>query len=124
MTGRAADGWVPSMGSDWLTARFRESRPLIDQAAAEVGRDPAEIANIFNFGGRITSDPLAKNRDDDGRWIGGSAGQWIEEMTSAVLEHGAGGFIYRNTDDTPAPAAVERFAQEIVPAVREAVGRA
>ena len=45
-------------------------------------------------------------------------------MTSAVLEHGAGGFIYRSTDDTPAPVAVARFAQEIVPAVREAAGTA
>ena len=123
VTGRTADGWVPSMGSDWLSARYRESRPLIDAAAVEAGRDPAVVANIFNFGGRITSDPLAQNRDDDGRWIGGSARQWIEEMTSAVLEHGAGGFIYRSTDDTPAPVAVARFAQEIVPAVREAVGR-
>jgi len=124
VTGRAADGWVPSMGSDWLNPRFLESRPLIDEAAAGVGRDPAEIANIFNFGGRITAEPLAQTRDDDGRWIGGSAKQWIGEMTSAVLEHGAGGFIYRGTDDTPAPAAVSRFAQEVVPAVREAVGKA
>ena len=45
-------------------------------------------------------------------------------MTSAVLEHGADGFIYRSTDDTPAPVAVDRFAQEIVPAIRDAVGRA
>jgi hypothetical protein len=112
------------MGSDWLSARYRESRPLIDEAAVEAGRAPAEVANIFNFGGRITPEPLAKNRDDDGRWIGGSAQQWIEEMTSAVLEHGAGGFIYRSTDATPAPVAVTRFAQEIVPAVREAVDRA
>jgi hypothetical protein len=124
VTGRAADGWVPSMGSDWLSARFRESRPLIDEAAAKAGRDPAEIANIFNFGGQITSTPLAETRGDDGRWIGGSAGQWIEEMTAAVLEHQAGGFIYRSTDETPAPVAVARFAQEIVPAVRDAVSRA
>ena len=73
---------------------------------------------------RVTPDALAQNRDDDGGWIGGSAEQWIEEMTSAVLEHGTGGFIDRGTDDTPAPVAVARFAQEIVPAVREAADRA
>jgi hypothetical protein len=27
-------------------------------------------------------------RDRDGRWIGGSADQWAEELSGAVLEHG------------------------------------
>jgi alkanesulfonate monooxygenase SsuD/methylene tetrahydromethanopterin reductase-like flavin-dependent oxidoreductase (luciferase family) len=124
VTGRHADGWVPSMGSDWLSTRYRESRPLIDEAAAAAGRDPAEIADVFNFGGRITDAPLAQTRGEDGRWIGGSPEQWVEEMTSAVLEHRAGGFIFRTTNDTPAPAAVARYAREIVPAVREAVSKA
>jgi alkanesulfonate monooxygenase SsuD/methylene tetrahydromethanopterin reductase-like flavin-dependent oxidoreductase (luciferase family) len=124
VTGRAADGWVPAMGSDWLSTLFRQSRPQIDEAAAEVGRDPSEIINVFNFGGRITAEPLAQTRGEDGRWIGGSAGQWIDEMTSAVIEHNASGFIFRSTDDTPGPVAVARYAEEIVPAVREAVGKA
>jgi len=121
VTGRAADGWVPSMGSDWLSTLYRESRPKIDEAAAAVGRDPSAIVNIFNFGGRITDSPLAQTRGEDGRWIGGSATQWIEEMASAVIDHGAGGFIFRTTDETPAPVALAMFAQEIVPAVREAI---
>ena len=121
VTGRAADGWVPSRGSDWLSTLYRESRPRIDEAAAAAGRDPSAIVDIFNFGGRITASPLAQTRGEDGRWIGGSATQWIEEMASAVIEHGAGGFIFRTTDDTPAPDALAMFAQEIVPAVREAI---
>jgi len=121
VTGRLADGWIPPGGADWHNARYRESRPLVDEAAAAAGRDPAAIASIFNFGGRITPEPLAETRDADGRWIGGSAGQWAEELTSAVLEHGASGFIYRTTDDTPATEAARRFAAEIVPAVRAAV---
>jgi alkanesulfonate monooxygenase SsuD/methylene tetrahydromethanopterin reductase-like flavin-dependent oxidoreductase (luciferase family) len=123
VTGRAADGWVPSMGSDWRSKLYRESRPVIDEAAAAAGRDPSAIVDVFNFGGRITSEPLGSTRGEDGRWIGGSVQQWIEEMTSAVVEHNAGGFIYRNTDDTPAAVAVARYAQEIVPAIREAVAR-
>ena len=120
VTGRAADGWVPSRGSDWLSTLYRESRPRIDEAAVAAGRDPSAIVDIFNFGGRITPSPLAQTRGEDGRWIGGSATQWIEEMASAVIDHGAGGFIFRATDDTPAPVALAMFAQEIVPAVREA----
>ena len=120
-TGRAADGWVPSMGSDWLSTLYRESRPKIDEAAVAAGRDPSAIVDIFNFGGVITPSPLIQTRGEDGRWIGGSPAQWIEEMTSAVIDHRAGGFVFRSTDETRAPVAVARFAQEIVPAVREAI---
>ena len=123
VTGRAADGWVPPMGSDWLSTLFRDSRPKIDEAAVAAGRDPSAIVNVFNFGGRITASPLDRTRGDDGRWVGGSVAQWVEEMTSAVLEHGVAGFIYRTTDDTPPPVAVARYAQEIAPAVREAVSK-
>jgi alkanesulfonate monooxygenase SsuD/methylene tetrahydromethanopterin reductase-like flavin-dependent oxidoreductase (luciferase family) len=121
VTGRVADGWMPSGGSDWLSKLYRESRPLIDEAAVTAGRDPAEIIDVYNFGGRITPEPLAATRNDDGRWIGGSVRQWVDELTTAVLTRGAGGFIYRTTDDTPGPVAVSRFARDVVPAVREAV---
>jgi len=121
VTGRLADGWVPPRASDWRSTLYRESRPRIDEAAVEAGRDPAQIATICNFGGRITAEPLAASRGEDGRWIGGSARQWIDELTDAVLEHHASGFVYRSTDDAPADAALARWAGEIVPAVREAI---
>jgi len=121
VTGRLADGWVPPMASDWRSTRYRESRPRIDEAAIAAGRDPAQIADVYNFGGRITPEPLAATRGEDGRWIGGSVRQWIDELTAAVLEHHASGFIYRSTDDTPASEALARWATEIVPAVREAI---
>ena len=123
VTGRTADGWVVPGGSDWRSKLYSESRPRIDDAAAAAGRDPAEIADIFNFGGRITPEPLAATRGDDGRWIGGSERQWVDELTDAVLEYGASGFIYRSTDDTPAAESLARWASEIVPAVREAIER-
>jgi alkanesulfonate monooxygenase SsuD/methylene tetrahydromethanopterin reductase-like flavin-dependent oxidoreductase (luciferase family) len=123
VTGRAADGWVPPRASDWNSRLFREARPRIDEAAAAAGRDPGEIADIYNFGGRITPEPLAATRDDDGRWIGGSARQWVEELTAAVLEHRASGFIFRSTDDAPADEALATWAREIVPAVREAIDK-
>ena len=61
--------------------------------------------------------------DEDGRWIGGSVQQWADELTTAVLDHHAAGFIYRSTDDTPADVALARWATEVVPAVREAITR-
>src|SRR5207248_392338 len=121
-TGRVADGWLPGHAADWLSERYRTSRPLIDAAAASVGRDPREIRTIFNFPGRITDRPLPATRDGDGRWIGGSPDQWVEELTGAVLDHGASGFmLFSPSGATPDETAVARWATEIVPAVREAV---
>ncbi|MET8851380.1 LLM class flavin-dependent oxidoreductase [Amycolatopsis sp. NPDC004625] len=123
VTGRVADGWLPGHAADWLSERYRTSRPVIDKAAVDAGRDPADIATVYNFPGRITAEPLARTRADDGRWIGGSPGQWIEELTGAVLEHNAAGFVlFGPGGSTPDAVAVSRWAEEIVPAVREAVG--
>jgi alkanesulfonate monooxygenase SsuD/methylene tetrahydromethanopterin reductase-like flavin-dependent oxidoreductase (luciferase family) len=124
VTGRLADGWIPPGSSDWHSQLYHESRVHIDEAATAAGRDPAEIAIIYNFSGRISLEPLAATRDEDGRWIGGSIGQWVDELTSAVLEHDAAGFIFRSTDsDTPAAVAQTSWATEIVPAVRAAIAK-
>jgi alkanesulfonate monooxygenase SsuD/methylene tetrahydromethanopterin reductase-like flavin-dependent oxidoreductase (luciferase family) len=124
VTGQLADGWIPPGGSDWLSQTYRESRPRVDAAAAAAGRDPGEVADVYNFGGRITAEPLAATRGEDGRWIGGSVRQWVDELTTAVLEHRAAGFIYRNADEqTPDHEALARWATEIVPAVRAAITR-
>ena len=121
-TGRVADGWIPGHAADWLSERYRTSRPIIDEAAAAAGRDPREIRTVFNFPGRITDRPLAATRDGDGRWIGGSVDQWVEELTGAVLEHGASGFIALLAPSGGAPDAVSArpLGTEIAPAVREA----
>jgi alkanesulfonate monooxygenase SsuD/methylene tetrahydromethanopterin reductase-like flavin-dependent oxidoreductase (luciferase family) len=123
-TGRVADGWIPGHAADWLSERYRTSRPLIDEAAAAAGRDPAAVRTVFNLPGRITDRPLAATRDGDGRWIGGSAGQWVEELTGAVLEHGASGFIlFSPKGGTQDEVSLGRWAEEVVPAVREAVAK-
>lgn len=97
---------------------------MIDEAASAAGRDPSEVRTILNFPGRITDKPLAKTRDDEGRWIGGSVDQWVEELTSGVLEHGMSGFIlfppgHAAHDDI----SLGRWAREIVPAVRETIAK-
>jgi alkanesulfonate monooxygenase SsuD/methylene tetrahydromethanopterin reductase-like flavin-dependent oxidoreductase (luciferase family) len=123
-TGRLADGWIPGHAADWLSERYRVSRPVIDEAAAAVGRDPREIRTVFNFPGRITDRPLAARRDRDGRWMGGSVGQWVEELTGAVLEHAASGFTLFSADHAaPDLVTLGRWAKEIVPAVREAIAK-
>ena len=123
-TGRVADGWIPGHAADWRSERYRNSRPIIDDAATAAGRDPSEIRTVFNFPGRITARPLATPRDRDGRWIGGSAAQWTEELTAAVLEHGASGFIlFSPSGGATDTVSLGRWASEIVPAIREAIAK-
>jgi alkanesulfonate monooxygenase SsuD/methylene tetrahydromethanopterin reductase-like flavin-dependent oxidoreductase (luciferase family) len=123
-TGRVADGWIPGHAADWRSERYRASRPVIDEAAAAVGRDPREIRTVFNVPGRITERPLAATRDHDGRWIGGSVAQWVEELTGAVLEHDASGFmLFSSPGGTPDIVTLGRWAGEIVPAIRETLAK-
>ncbi|MEV5557813.1 LLM class flavin-dependent oxidoreductase [Nonomuraea wenchangensis] len=123
-TGRVADGWIPGHAADWLSERYRASRPLIDEAAVAAGRDPGEIRTVYNLPGRVTDRPLAATRDRDGRWLGGSPAQWAEELTGAVLDHGASGFILFSAEQGVADqVTLGRWAGEIAPAVREAVAK-
>ena len=94
-----------------------------DLAGAAV-RKPADVATIYNFPGVITSRPLERVRDDDGRWVGGSPEQWIEELTGAVLEYGASGFILFPRGDESFEVVLKRWSQEVVPAIRTAIGQA
>lgn len=123
-TGRVADGWIPGHAADWLSERYRTSRPIIDEAAVAVGRDPSAIRTIYNLPGQITDRPLAATRDRTGRWIGGSVDQWVEELTGAVLEHGASGFtLFSPSGGTHGLDTLGRWANEIAPAVRELVAK-
>lgn len=100
LTGRAADGWVPS--SSYLPpAKLAAAHAQIDEAAAGAGRDPAAIRRVYNVSGRIT----------DGRTEGflhGPASQWIEELTGLAVEHGMDTFIFW-PDDAP-ETQVQAFA--------------
>lgn len=121
VTGKLADGWLPGHAADWLSERYRTSRPVIDEAAVAAGRDPRDVATVYNLPGAITSTPLAATRDADGKWVGGSVGQWVEELTGAVLEHDAAGFVYFPVREPLTDVALGAWANEIAPAVREAV---
>lgn len=123
VTGELADGWIPGHAADWHSDRYRASRPIIDAAATAAGRSPADIATVYNLPGRITAEPLPRTRDEDGRWVGGSARQWVDELSDAVINHDAAGFVlFAPGGAEPDTDMLARWAREIVPAVREAVG--
>jgi alkanesulfonate monooxygenase SsuD/methylene tetrahydromethanopterin reductase-like flavin-dependent oxidoreductase (luciferase family) len=124
VTGRHADGWIPGHLADWRSTQVVESRPIVDEAAASVGRVPADVHTIYNVSGRFTRDPLPETRDDEGRWVGGAVGQWVEELTFAVLEHSAAAFIYLVAPgDSISDTTLNLWAHEVAPAVREAIAK-
>ncbi|MFC7109482.1 LLM class flavin-dependent oxidoreductase [Nonomuraea rubra] len=57
-TGRVADGWIPGHAADWLSERYRSSRPIIDEAAVAAGRDP----------GRSARSTTSRGASPIGRW--------------------------------------------------------
>ena len=111
LTGRKADGWLPSlayMPRDELGPANR----AIDDAAAGAGRDPREIRRLLNLQGGAFS---ATGRG----FLQGPPEQWVEELLPFVLELGFSTFILGGDD----PRSIEVFGQEVAPALREAVAR-
>jgi alkanesulfonate monooxygenase SsuD/methylene tetrahydromethanopterin reductase-like flavin-dependent oxidoreductase (luciferase family) len=108
LAGQLADGWVPSFRGD-LTKIAEMTRRLND-AAAEAGRDPASIRRILNVNGTIT----------DGATNGmlqGPVNQWVEKLTDLTMTYGFDTFIFWGEGE----GQLQRFAEEVVPAVREQV---
>ncbi len=113
LTGRLADGWVPSLF--WAPPeRLPRLQEQIDAGAAEAGREPREIRRVYNLSGNIGA---------EGEGIlQGPPKKWVETLSGFALEHGMDTFIYWPSNDRE--RQVSLFATEVVPGVREAVGHA
>lgn len=122
ITGRLADGWIPPRGMDWTAEGYREGRRRIAEAAVTAGRNPGEIGSVINLGTPILSSRDAAARTGpDGRFGGGSARQWIDELTGAVTEHGIAGFNFAVLDEAGNLSldTITRFGDEVIAPVRE-----
>ncbi|WP_369370836.1 LLM class flavin-dependent oxidoreductase [Promicromonospora sp. Populi] len=108
LVGAKADGWLPSLPylKDGDLAR---ANTIIDESALTAGRSPSEIRRLLNVGGTITDRSTGR--------LQGPVDQWIEELTQLALEDGVSAFIAMGDD----PEQIRAFAQEVAPAVREAV---
>lgn len=124
VTGRNADGWIPPHAADWRSTLVASARPVIEEAAVSAGRKPTDVGIVYLAAGPITRDPIppSQTRDAAGRWAGGGAAQWVEELTFAVLEGGAAAFNYLvRPGDSHDDTTLRRWTDEVVPAVREAI---
>ena len=93
LTGRAADGWVPSLGRV-TPADLGEAAARIDDAAHAAGRDPAAIRRVLNVGAALSA----------------------EDFAALALEQGFDTFI-------TSPEMGDAFIHEVVPRVRELVAQ-
>ncbi|MDX6741508.1 LLM class flavin-dependent oxidoreductase [Actinocorallia sp. A-T 12471] len=110
LVARKADGWLPSLAY-LKDGDLRRGNALIDETAAEAGRDPAQIRRLLNIGGEISAESQG--------FLRGPVAQWTEELTALALEDGIGTFVLASDD----PGALQVFGAEIAPAVRENVAR-
>jgi Luciferase-like monooxygenase/FAD binding domain/Berberine and berberine like len=110
LTGRKADGWLPSLSYLPLEDVAAANR-TIDEAATGAGRNPREIRRLLNIQG-------AFGGGDD--FLQGAPEAWVQDLLPLVTEHGFSTFIVMGDD----PRTIQTFAQEVAPALREAVARA
>ena len=108
VTGRLADGWIPSLGYMPIE-EIPAMRRCIDAAAEAVGRDPAQIRSILNLNIRL--DPTAEPQADV---VTGSAKQVTTQLRDLVTQYGFTGFnfLINHPDDLP------RVAEEVIPSLR------
>jgi alkanesulfonate monooxygenase SsuD/methylene tetrahydromethanopterin reductase-like flavin-dependent oxidoreductase (luciferase family) len=108
LAGQVADGWIPSFRGD--LKKISDMTDRLDQAAAEVGRDPVSIRRILNVSGEIT--------DGESKGIlQGPVDQWVDELTDLAVTYGFDTFILWAEGENQ----LSRFAEQVVPAVRAQV---
>jgi alkanesulfonate monooxygenase SsuD/methylene tetrahydromethanopterin reductase-like flavin-dependent oxidoreductase (luciferase family) len=111
LTGRVADGWVPTLTYAGPT-ELPGMHARIDEAARSVGREPAAIARNYNVMGQITDGPVSG-------LLNGPADHWIETLASFAVDYGMDGFIF-GPSGSPSEQ-LRQFAGDVVPGVRERV---
>ena len=114
LTGRSADGWLPS--SAYVPpADLAERNERVDAAAEAAARDPADVRRLYNVSGSIT--------DTAGTgFLDGPVDQWVEELTDLVVTEGMDTVVLAPRGDVE--RQLHRWAEEVVPAVREEVALA
>lgn len=113
LTGRVADGWLPSM--QYLPGGLGDLTDMnarIDDGAHAAGRDPRAVRRMLNIGGSFAP--------SDGGFLQGPPQQWAEQLASVALTYGTSGFLLAS-DDT---VTTQRYAAEVVPATRRLVAEA
>jgi alkanesulfonate monooxygenase SsuD/methylene tetrahydromethanopterin reductase-like flavin-dependent oxidoreductase (luciferase family) len=114
LIGRLADGWIPGAGVTRI-AEFPALIARIDDAARSAGRNPGAIRRIVNLNGVIG------DRSRAGGPLEGPVEQWVDTLAGWARDLGIDSFVFWPPDT--GTAQIDRFAGEVVPAVRAAIDR-
>jgi alkanesulfonate monooxygenase SsuD/methylene tetrahydromethanopterin reductase-like flavin-dependent oxidoreductase (luciferase family) len=106
LTGRVADGWIPSFRGDIDQVAAMTRR--IDDALAAADRSPKQFRRVLNVNGSITTG------NTDGTF-NGPASQWVDDLTEFAISYGFDTFIFWGEGENQ----LDLFAQNVVPAARE-----
>jgi alkanesulfonate monooxygenase SsuD/methylene tetrahydromethanopterin reductase-like flavin-dependent oxidoreductase (luciferase family) len=110
LLGAKADGW--SVSAIYVPPeRARELGDIITDSAGEAGRDPERIVRLYNLMGSIS--PASRDL------LNGPAGQWIDTLAMLYTDVGMNTFVFWPNGDRERQSRI--FAEEIVPAAREAL---
>lgn len=108
LTGRLADGWLPSLGAMGVGG-LEAANAIIDDAAVQAGRAPRDVRRMLNISGEFV--PVGRGP------LQGPPDQWAEELADLALTDGISTFILGSDD----PDVLSAFAGDVAPAVREMV---
>ena len=107
LTGRLADGWIPSLPRMPL-ADVPARQEAIDDAARRAGRDPAQVRRVANV-------------SPGNGFLDGPVEEQVEQLVGLVRELRFEAFVFPLGED---PARdIERLAGEVAPGVRSALGQ-
>jgi probable F420-dependent oxidoreductase len=110
VTGRLADGWIPSLGSA-APRQIPAMLARVQAAARAAGRPPSDITCVYNLGVRVDARALR-----DTSTVTGSVEAVAEQLVSFV-RLGFNGFNFQPSEPDR-DEQIERLAREVIPAVR------
>jgi alkanesulfonate monooxygenase SsuD/methylene tetrahydromethanopterin reductase-like flavin-dependent oxidoreductase (luciferase family) len=104
LTGRLADGWLPSLGSGMTAEDAPRMQAAIDEGARAAGRDPAEIERAVNV-----SAPA------------GDPGGWADQLARIATGLDFSTLVVVTPGEDPI-GEIRRLGAEVAPRLREMVG--
>jgi alkanesulfonate monooxygenase SsuD/methylene tetrahydromethanopterin reductase-like flavin-dependent oxidoreductase (luciferase family) len=104
LTGRLADGWLPSLGSGMTAEDAPRMQAAIDEGARAAGRDPAEIERAVNV-------PAPA----------GDPGGWADQLARIATGLDFSTLVVATPGEDPI-GEIRRLGAEVAPRLREMVG--
>lgn len=122
LTGRMADGWL--IGTIYvLPQQLPDVNRLLDEGAAQAGRNPSEVRRGYNLFGVVKPRPEERDRFKRPGLILGSSQEWIDTLIRFHREYRHDTFIFWPVAGDE-EAQIKTFLTEIMPEVRRKIQEA